>query len=57
MIASKTLTDFTNISSPNDDIKNDYIILNYFSWLMFKMAQTNNNINIYPNLSPTLSDD
>ena len=31
MLAGKTLTDFTNLFSPNDFKRNDYIILNYFS--------------------------
>ena len=31
MLAGKTLTDFTNLFSPNDFIKNDDIILNFFS--------------------------
>ena len=57
MLAGKTLTDFTNLFSPNDFIKNDDMILNYFSWLIFKMFETNNNISMYPNLSSTLSDD
>ena len=57
MLTGKTLSDFTNLFSPNYFIKNDDIILNYFSWLMFKMAETNNNINMYPNLSSTLWDD
>ena len=30
MLAGKTLTEFTNIFSPNNFKKNDYIILNYF---------------------------
>ena len=31
MLAGKTLTDSTNLFSPNDYIKNDDVILNYFS--------------------------
>ena len=30
MLAGKTLTDFTNLFSPNNFLKNDDIILNYF---------------------------
>ena len=30
MLKNKSLTDFTNLFSPNDFIKNDDIILNYF---------------------------
>ena len=30
MLARKTLTDFTNLFSPNNFEKNDDIILNYF---------------------------
>ena len=30
MLAEKILTEFTNISSPNNFKKNDNIILNYF---------------------------
>ena len=30
MLAGKTLTDFTNLFSPNDFKKNDDIILKYF---------------------------
>ena len=30
MVASKALTDFTDLFSPNDFKKNDDIILNYF---------------------------
>ena len=30
MFNSKSLTDYTNLFSPNDFSKNDYIILNYF---------------------------
>ena len=30
MLAGKTLTDFTNLFSPNDFKRNDDIILNYF---------------------------
>ena len=30
MFKGKTLTDCTNVSSPNDFIKNDDVILNYF---------------------------
>ena len=30
MLKSKSLTDFTNLFSPNDLKKNDDIILNYF---------------------------
>ena len=30
MLKGKNLTDFTNVFSPNDFKKNDYIILNYF---------------------------
>ena len=57
MLTGKTLTDFTNLFSPNDFKRNDDIILDYFSWLIFKMAETNNNVSMYPNLSPTVSDD
>ena len=32
MLAGKTLTEFTNVFSPNNFKKNDYIILNYFMW-------------------------
>ena len=35
MLAGKTLTDFTDLFSPNNLKKNDDIILN-FLWLMFK---------------------
>ena len=55
MLAGKTLTGFTNIFSSNDFKRNDHIILEYFSWLIFKMTETNN-ISMYPNLSPNLSD-
>ena len=30
MLAGKTLTEFTNLFSPNNFLKNDNIILNYF---------------------------
>ena len=30
MLAGKTLTDFTNVFSPNDFDKNDQVILSYF---------------------------
>ena len=30
MVARKTLTEYTNLFSPNNFKKNDYIILNYF---------------------------
>ena len=30
MLAAKTLTEYTNLFSPNNFKKNDYIILNYF---------------------------
>ena len=30
MVSYKTLTDFTNLFSPNDFKKDDHIILNYF---------------------------
>ena len=56
MLAGKTLTDFTNLFSPNDFKRNDDIILKYFSRLIFKMTETNNNVSMYPNLSPNLSD-
>ena len=32
MLAGKTLTEFTNLFSPNNFKKNDDIILNYFMW-------------------------
>ena len=54
MLKGKTLTDFTNLFSPNNFKKNDDICLNYFSWLMFEMDETNN---IYPNLTSNLSND
>ena len=57
MLTGKTLTEFTNLFSPNDFKKNDDIILKYFSWLIFKMTETNNNVSMYPNLNPNLSDD
>ena len=56
MLAGKTLTDFTNLFSPNDFKRNDDIILKYFSWLIFKMAETNN-VSMYPNLTSNLSND
>ena len=56
MLARKTLTDFTDLFSPNDFKRNDDIILKYFSWLIFRMAETNN-VSMYPNLNPNLSDD
>ena len=61
MLAGKTLTNFTNLFSPNNFKRNDDIILNYFSWLILKITEHNsyetNNANMYPNLSPNLSDD
>ena len=38
MLAGKTLTEFTNLFSPNNFKKNDDIILNYFTnnvWMQF----------------------
>ena len=32
MLAGRTLTEFTNVFSPNNVKKNDDIILNYFMW-------------------------
>ena len=56
MLANKTLSDFTKLFLRNDFERNDDIILKYFSWLIFKVAETNI-ISMYPNLSPNLSDD
>ena len=57
MLPGKTLTGFTNLFSPNDFKINDDIILNHFSWLMSKMAESDSyeTNKIYANLSPSLS--
>ena len=56
MLAGKNLTDFTNLFSPSNFKRNDDIILKYFSRSILKIAATNN-VSMYPNLSPNLSDD
>ena len=39
MLAGKTLTDFTNLFSPNNFKRNDDIILKYFMTNVSKMAE------------------
>ena len=41
MIAGKTLTEYTNLFSPNNFKENDYIILNYFISNVWKMDECN----------------
>ena len=41
MPAGKTLTEFTNLFSPNNVKENDDIILNYFMTNVSKMAECN----------------
>ena len=48
MLKGKTLTECTNLFSPNNFKKNDYIILNYFMGNIFSKM---NNFNETPNLS------
>ena len=57
MLVGKNLIDFTNLFSANDFTSNDDIILNYFLWLMFRMAERDSyeTNKIYPNMSPSLS--
>ena len=40
-LKDKSLTDFTNLFSPNNFKKNDDIILNYFYEYLFKMVECN----------------
>ena len=40
MLARKTLTDFTNLFSPNNFYKNDDVILNYLVTNVLKMADS-----------------
>ena len=63
-LARKTLTEFTNLFSPNNFKKNDDIILNYFINNMEKMDECNSikhNFheipNMYPNLNANISND
>ena len=58
MLAGKTLTDFTNLFSPNNFKKKRWYNFKAFSQLIFKMAECNSYEinNIYPNLKPALSD-
>ena len=51
MLAGKTLTEYTNLFSPNNFKKNDDIILNCFMSNTWKMDDFNKAPNIYPNLS------
>ena len=51
MLKEKTLTEYTNVFSPNNFKKNDEIILNYFMSNIWKMDDFNKTPNIYPNLS------
>ena len=41
MLAGKTLTDFTNLFSPNNFNKNDDIVLKYFMTNVYKMTECN----------------
>ena len=41
MFNAKSLTDYTNLFSPNDFSKNDDIILNYFGLEDVKMSNSN----------------
>ena len=54
-LAGKTLTEFANLSSPNNFKNNDEIALNYFMTNFYKMAERNfhETPNMYPNLSAT----
>ena len=54
MLAGKTLTEFTNLFSPNNFKKNDYIISNYFKYL--KMDQCSSHC-MYPNQNANISND
>ena len=56
MLAGKTLTEFTNLFSPNNFKKNDDIILNYFMNNIWKMAECDTH-NMYPNLNANISND
>ena len=50
MLAGKTLTEFTNLFSPNNFKKNDDIILNYFMNYVLKMVEcTSIEHNLYKN--------
>ena len=58
MLARKTLTEFTNLFSPNNFKKNDDIILNYFMGNIYKKDECSSikndfhkTPNIYPNLN------
>ena len=56
MLPGKTLTQFTNLFSPNGFKKNDEIVLNYFIKQCLKMNECNSR-NIYPNISTRPSND
>ena len=56
MLAGKTLTEFTNLFSPNNIKKNGDIILNYFTNNISKMAECDTH-NMYPNLNANISHD
>ena len=49
MFNGKSLTDYTNLFSPNDFHKNDYIILNYFGYRPKKMRCKMSNSNLEVN--------
>ena len=53
MLKGKTLTEFTNLFSPNNFAKNDDIILKYFTTNVLKMTECNSYEihNIYPKLN------
>ena len=56
MLAGKTLTEFTNLFSPNNFKKNGDIILSYFTNNISKMAECDTH-NMYPNLNANISHD
>ena len=51
ILEGKTLTEFTNLFSPNNFKKNDDIILKLFYKQYLKMGDFNKTPNIYPNLN------
>ena len=62
MLAGKTLTEFTNLFSPNNFKKNDDIILNYFmrnieKWINSIKHDFLETPNMYPNLKANISNE